>query len=142
MIMSEGPIRFDSDELGCPHCKSPLSEGKPPFYYREVLAGSFDSLRCDFCGCFVLTESGFMESTKAITQQGLTGPVGDSTAIVGNDIKLSYPKASEIMSDHTSVKECKSETLAYNSIVTEDKATITPLASEYQFRKKRAWHSY
>jgi len=139
MIMNEDPIQFDNDELGCPGCKAPLTEGKSPFHYRGIMLGSFDSLRCDFCGYFVLTESGFIESTKAITQQGLTEPVGDFTATVGDDIKLSHPKASEIMPVHISAEERKSETLAYDSVVTGDKVTATPLlTSEYRFTKRSA----
>lgn len=135
--MNEDPIQFDNDELGCPRCKTPLTEGKSPFYHHEIKVGSFDSLRCDFCGYFVLTESGFRESTKAIIQHGLTEPVGDFTAIVDDTMKLLYPNASEIMSNPISVEELKSETPALNSTVTRDKATITPLlTSEYKFLKK------
>jgi len=72
MIMNEDPVQFDNGELGCPGCKAPLTEGKSPFHYRGIMLGSFDSLRCDFCGYFVLTESGFVESSKAITRQEST----------------------------------------------------------------------
>jgi len=135
--MNEDPIQFDNDELGCPRCKTPLTEGKSPFYHHEIKVGSFDSLRCDFCGYFVLTERGFRESTKAIIQHGLTEPIRDFTAIVDNTIKLFYPNASEIMSNHISVEKLESETSARNSTVTRDEAATTPLlTTKYKFLKK------
>ncbi len=74
--MGEDPIQLSNDELGCPRCKVELIEGKSPFYFQKVKVGSFDSLRCEFCGFFILTETGFKESSKAITKFGLFEPIG------------------------------------------------------------------
>ena len=73
--MDEDPIQLENDEFGCPRCKVQLIESKSSFYFQRVKAGSFDSLRCEFCGFFVLTENGFKESTKAIYKLGLAEPI-------------------------------------------------------------------
>ena len=73
--MGKVPIQLSNEELGCPRCKIQLVEGRSQFYFQHVKAGSFDSLRCDFCGFFVLTETGFRESTRAITKLGLIEPI-------------------------------------------------------------------
>ena len=65
------PIQLSNDELGCPRCKTELVKGKSPFYFQKVKVGSFDSLRCEFCGYFILSEEGFRESTKKMKSLGL-----------------------------------------------------------------------
>ncbi len=67
----QDPIQLPNDEFGCPRCKTELNEGKSPYYFQSVKVGSFDSLRCEFCGYFILSEEGFRESTKRIKSLGL-----------------------------------------------------------------------
>ena len=136
--MEEDPIQLANDELGCPRCKTPLVEGKSPFYFQKVKVGSFDSLRCDFCGFFILTEIGFRESSKSITKLGLVEPIGDDfTGITDTAIELLYSNMSETQSPSISIQDNKEETPANASFITKSKVTSTPLLiSKFRFTKK------
>ena len=137
--MGEDPIQLSNDELGCPRCKVELIEGKSPFYFQKVKVGSFDSLRCEFCGFFILTETGFKESSKAITKFGLFEPIGeDFTGIEDFAIELFYPNMSENNSILLSIQEKEQETLAHDSILVQHKSTTSALllTSKFRFLKK------
>lgn len=67
----QDPVQLSNEELGCPRCNTELVDGKSPLYFQKVKVGSFDSLRCEFCGYFILSEEGFRESSKKIAEMGL-----------------------------------------------------------------------
>lgn len=138
-IMEEDPIQLTNDELGCPRCKIQLVEGKSSYYFQRVKVGSFESLRCEFCGYFILTENGFKESTKAIARFGLSEPQGEVTTVsVDTALQLFYPNISETHSTLISTEEKKQETLADYSEIVNQKIVTTPLliTSEFRFSKK------
>ena len=136
--MEEDPIQLENDELGCPRCKVELVEGKSSVYFQKVKVGSFDSMRCEFCGFFILTDTGFRESTKAITKLGLIEGE-DYTGIEDTAIELFYPNVSDTQSVSISLKdEEEEETLVNTSIISKSKITTTPLlvTSNFKFLKK------
>lgn len=67
----ELPIQLTNDALGCPHCRVELTNRKSRVFVESVTIGMFDSMACEFCGFFLLTEKGFDESAKVITLLGL-----------------------------------------------------------------------
>lgn len=70
----ELPIQFADDSLGCPWCRIKLTNHKSRMFIDGTDIGMFDSLACEFCGFFLLTEKGFDESAKAIKLSGLVIP--------------------------------------------------------------------
>jgi len=137
--MEEEPIQLSNDELGCPRCKTQLVEGRSPFYFQRVKVGSFDSLRCEFCGFFVLTKTGFRESSKAIIKLGIVEPIGeDFTGIMDSAIELFYPNRSENHSMSISIQDKEQETLANSGVLVQHNPTVTPLLliSKFRFPKK------
>ena len=133
------PIQLSNDELGCPRCKTQLLEGRSPFYFQRVKVGSFDSLRCEFCGFFVLTETGFRKSSEAIIKLGIVEPIGeDFTGIMDSTIELFYPNMSENYSMSISIQDKEQETLTNSDMFVQHNSTVTPLllVSKFRFSKK------
>ncbi len=94
MLEDLDPIQLDNDELACPNCISALIEGKSAFYFKKYKVGVFDSLKCEFCGYYVLTEKGFIESSKkmkdlALTERDIVEEETESSGI----IIIEFPKA-------------------------------------------------
>ena len=67
----ELPIQLTNDALGCPHCHVELTNRKSRVFIDGRTIGMFDSIACEFCGFFLLTEEGFDESAKVIRLFGL-----------------------------------------------------------------------
>ena len=64
-------IQFDDDGLGCPQCRVRLASGKSNVFVDDINIGAYDSIRCEFCGFFLLTAKGFDDTKRAIHRYGL-----------------------------------------------------------------------
>lgn len=79
--MKKVPIRFPSGDLGCPYCKAQLVSGKSPYHFEGIRVGAFDSMRCQFCGFYVLSEAGHTDSVNALIELGLVSAEEDTAEI-------------------------------------------------------------
>lgn len=80
--MEEVPVQLPNGDLGCPYCKTQLVNGKSPYYCKGVRVGAFDSVRCQFCGFYVLSDEGRMKSLDALIELGLISVEEDTTETV------------------------------------------------------------
>ena len=62
--MVASPIRLETGDLGCPHCKYILDSVKSPFYLRDEYVGHFDSLSCSICNFHLFTAKGYELAIK------------------------------------------------------------------------------
>lgn len=81
----ELPIQLTNDALGCPRCRVELTNRKSRVFIDGTTIGMFDSLACEFCGFFLLTEKGFDESAKIIKLFGLDIPRQDNAPVHRHD---------------------------------------------------------
>lgn len=72
-IMTETPIRLDSNDLGCPRCKTKLELGNSPFTINDEYVGHFESLFCSICHYHLLTAEGYDKAIKQASKFGLVG---------------------------------------------------------------------
>ena len=63
----ELPILLANDTLGCPGCRVELTSRESKVSVDGTAIGMFDSMACEFCGFFLLTEKGFDESAKVVS---------------------------------------------------------------------------
>lgn len=76
------PVRLPNGDLGCPHCRTRLVNGRSPYHCKGVRVGAFDSARCQFCGFYVLSDEGRIKSVDALIELGLISLEEDTTETV------------------------------------------------------------
>lgn len=64
-------IQFDDGGLGCPQCRVRLAPGRSNVFVDGLNIGAYDSIRCEFCGFFLLAAKGFDDTKPAIRRYGL-----------------------------------------------------------------------
>ena len=67
----------------CPQCRVPLERGPSRVAVDGTCVGSHDSVRCDFCGFFLLTESGFEGMLAAAIELGVAASGGTTPENAG-----------------------------------------------------------
>ena len=89
--MEKAPIRLPNGDLGCPYCKTQLVSGKSPYHFEGIRVGAFDSMRCQFCGFYVLSEEGRTDSVNALIELGLISGEEDTAEITVPVFDLIHP---------------------------------------------------
>lgn len=70
----EPAIQLEDGSLGCPQCRVRLTSGKSCVFVDGLNIGAYESIRCEFCGFFLLTAEGFDNTKPAIDAYGLVVP--------------------------------------------------------------------